>query len=246
MAGQIKCSTPPSIDTTKSDRTKKFSKLKAQKNGQAQKPKLQTPPDLPDLLEPWRLTQKQRPRPCPAAWKNRAFAISIGSRTGCVPGGVLLQPENVLIVWRRHVESHILFLNVRNRARIAPTVNLCVTIGERKAAGGVVVARRKIHNPPTARLVGITCHVHDVIAVVDTVLPLVHQHKRLRRPGVQYAGLLQVDDPSGVGAGYPGARIIPARTAHPVFHRHTPNPGHPFPFPIDAAAPVRRAVPDSD
>src|SRR6266404_3074797 len=75
-------------------------------------------------LEPWRLTQKQRPRPCPAAWKNRAFAKSIGSRTGCVPGGVLLQPENVLIVWRRHVESHILFLNVRNRARIAPTVNL--------------------------------------------------------------------------------------------------------------------------
>src|SRR6266550_3377921 len=104
-------------------------------------------------------------------------------------------------------------------AFIEPFLYVSMTVGKIKPAGPVMVTRGEIDNLPAPGRDGIeSVHLRNKKAVVDAVVPLIEQDKRLGRRGRGHVADLFYDRVSGCPwSDPPGAEFI---IAEPIVHRH--------------------------
>ena len=121
-------------------------------------------------------------------------------------------------------------------------MNLGMAIGEGEPGGVVVITRRVVHDH--LRPFRPAGHVDHEIAVIDAVLPFIHQHEGVRRAGVREVRHGCEYLPAVRTLGIPRSGVIPARAADPVVHRHATNSGHGFALIVDGGAVVGGAFPN--
>src|SRR5690348_10544341 len=113
----------------------------------------------------------------------RLALVAISSKCLIPAGGALLQPGNILVVWRRDVELKVkIIFGRRDSAWVAPFVNFGVTVGEIEPAGAIVVAGREINNVTAGALL---IHCDNEISVVDAFLAFVNEDPRFGRAWVE-------------------------------------------------------------
>src|SRR5439155_4009738 len=164
--------------------------------------------------------------------------------SSALPGRPFLEPVNIRVVGRRRTERKMVAIPVIGfGAFIEPFFDLRMTVGKIKPAGPVMVTGWEINNlPATGSDRGESVHLGDKIAVVDAVVPLIEQNKRLggRRCGhvadLFYDCVTRCPRSDG-----PRSRII---IADPIVHRHRAHVGIARAS-ESAPAPISRAAPDA-
>src|SRR5437763_15537052 len=90
-----------------------------------------------------------------------------------------LHPKNVNVICAvpAAVASQIQICSLQRGtgARIEPLLDFRMSIGKREAARAIVIAGWVINDLPTARLIRVTTHIDDEIAIVDAIFPLVEK-----------------------------------------------------------------------
>src|SRR5437016_4539565 len=131
------------------------------------------------------------------------------------PRASILHPENVLVIGPSHRakinQIEIAgFLQRRTGARVAPLLDLGMTIGKREASSAAVIARGIINNLPRRGLTRIATHINDEITIIDAVLPFIQKHDRVRRARINHVRRFAVGLPA----------LIQRMASDPAIHAH--------------------------